>query len=337
MGDVDRRVVALEQQLAEFKRSSEASIARLQEQLAIARQATGDSTGPSSGTPAILGNRVEWKITGVKEKIDVMHKGQSIYSEAFDCMGLRGIQLEFYPGGRQTDGTSGYEGFCSVFLWCPPGANIRYFLFCGSYCRAPDEDLFDARMGHGHSNFCFLNDQIQTDDSVTIGVEILEVYTKSTDLTQDVKLVWKSLRETIRAEIEVLNNVGVDRVEWQVRNVSKIRKSWPKGASIFSPLFNAAGVRDILFEFYPNGSAVTAAEGMCGFYIRCPDGTSVTLTLFVGKVRKGPISARFEHATGKGLPDFCELDQQIDPVSDSVTIGIEIRNNDWPPPKTLRI
>ena len=45
---------------------------------------------------------------------------------------------------------------------------------------------------------------------------------------------------------------------------------------MFSPLFTAAGVRDILFEFYPNGSAVTQQEGMCGFYIRCPDGTSVT-------------------------------------------------------------
>ena len=40
---------------------------------------------------------------------------------------------------------------------------------------------------------------------------------------------------------------------------------------------------------------VTQGEGLCGFYIRCPDGTSITVTLFVGKLRKGPISARFEH------------------------------------------
>ena len=31
------------------------------------------------------------------------------------------------------------------------------------------------------------------------------------------------------------------------------------------------------------------------------------------------------------------LEKEIDPVSDSVTIGIELRNNDWPPPKVLRI
>lgn len=70
-------------------------------------------------------------------------------------------------------------------------------------------------------------------------------------------------------------------------------------------------------------------DGYCGFYMRCPDGTNVTITLFVGKHRKGPISAKFEAATGKGLPDFCDLEPQIDPVSDSVTVGIELRNNDW--------
>ena len=41
------------------------------------------------------GNRVEWRVTGVAEKLSVMQKGQSIYSDAFDCMGLRGL-----PGTR---------------------------------------------------------------------------------------------------------------------------------------------------------------------------------------------------------------------------------------------
>jgi len=264
-------------------------------------------------------------------------KGQSVYSDGFDVAGLKGIQLEFYPRGRQTEsGPFTSDEFCSVFLWCPPGSHIRYYLFCGSYCRAPDEDQFDARMGHGHSNFCVLSEQIK-DDAVTIGVEILDVSQKSLEIGTDLTLKWKSIRDIIREEQEVILNQGVDRVEWQVKNISEIRKRWPKGSSLFSPLFTAAGVRDILFEFYPNGSAVTASEGFCGFYIRCPDGTSVTLTLFVGQSRKGPISARFESATGKGLPDFCQLEDQIDKVSDSVTIGIEIKNNDLPPSKTLRL
>ena len=39
----------------------------------------------------------------------------------------------------------------------------------------------------------------------------------------------------------------------------------------------------------------------------------------------------------KRLPDFCALEDQIDKVSDSVTVGIEIRNNDLPPSKTLHL
>merc|ERR1719408_141019 len=125
----------------------------------------------------------------------------------------------------------------------------------------------------------------------------------------------------------------VEKVEWKVPRISHVLEAWGKGSSLFSP----AGVRDILFEFYPNGSAVTSQDGFCGFYIRCPDGTSVTLTLFVGSVKKGPISAKFEHAAGKGLPDFCRLEEQIDHETDSVTVGIEIRNNDLPMSRTLRI
>jgi hypothetical protein len=336
LASLDFKVGALEQQLSDLKRTYESAVARLQEQLALVRSSPGGASG-ASGAVAVLGNRVEWTITGISEKLANMVKGQSVYSDGFDVLGLKGIQLEFYPRGRQTEsGAFASEDFCSVFLWCPPGSHIRYFLFCGKYCRAPDEDQFDARMGHGHSNFCVLNDQI-VNDSVVIGVEILEVHQKSLDLAPDLKIMWKSIREVIREEMEVFNNQAVDRVEWQIKDVSKVKKCWPKGSSLFSPLFTAAGVRDILFEFYPNGSAVTQNEGYCGFYIRCPDGTSVTLTLFVGQSRKGPISARFESATGKGLPDFCALEDQIDKVSDSVTVGIEIRNNDLPPSKTLRL
>jgi len=333
---LDQRVVALEAQLTNLKRTCESEIARLQEQLSAARQRGDLDAGPASGSAAVLGNRVEWTITGLAEKKAVMQKGQSIYSNSFECAGIKGIQLEFYPNGRQTE--SHTDGFCSLFLWCPPGTNIKYYLFCQSYARAPDEDLFDARMGHGHSNFCFLDDQIDAaTDSVKVGVEILNVNTTTLNVAADLKLLWTPLRDLIRNELQVLNNLAVDRVEWQITNISRVRKCWAKGTSIFSPLFTAAGVREIQFEFYPNGSAVTQGDGYCGFYMRCTDGTNVTITLFVGKHRKGPISAKFEAATGKGLPDFCDLEPQIDPVSDSVTVGIELRNNDWPPNRTLRV
>lgn len=351
LSDLSFKVESFEHQIQQLKAEQQQSITRLQEQLALARHtpaasSTGNVLAQCAG--AVLGQRVEWTIPTIRQRIKDQPPGQSIYSPGFDVAGISGIQLEFYPTGRiSSNPAGGGEGsasqavgkqFCSLFLWCPPGTHIRYILYCGNYKRAPDEDKFEARMGHGHSNFCILEEQIDDDtDSVTVGIELVEVINRAAELGPDIKLVWPALRELVQKEMEVKLNENIEKVEWTITNISQRAKKWEKGTSLFSPLFTAAGVRDILFEFYPNGSAVTSQEGFCGFYIRCPDGTSVTLTLFVGKVKKGPISARFEHAAGKGLPDFCELAAEIDHASDSVTVGIEIRNNDFPMPRTLRI
>jgi len=100
----------------------------------------------------------------------------------------------------------------------------------------------------------------------------------------------------------------------------------PRGSSMWSQIFTAAGIRDILLEFYPSGSANTTKEGYCAFYIKCPEGVSMIVTLFVGGVRKGPIKTSFDSLTGKGLPDFCALKDQID-SEDTVEVGIELQNN----------
>ena len=54
----------------------ESEIARLQEQLSAARQRGDLDADPASGF-TVLGNRVEWTITGLAEKKAVMQKGQS--------------------------------------------------------------------------------------------------------------------------------------------------------------------------------------------------------------------------------------------------------------------
>merc|ERR1712100_417164 len=107
-----------------------------------------------------------------------------------------------------------------------------------------------------------------------------------------------------------------------------------KGASIWSKLFTAAGIKDILLEFYPNGSANTKKDGWCAFYIRCPEGTQMIVTLFVGKAQKGPIQATFDSLTGKGLPEFCTLAEQINREDDSVEVGILLKSH---PIKTLNL
>merc|ERR550514_2424735 len=117
--------------------------------------------------------RVEWTIDELKKKIEESPKGESIWSPEFNAAGIKGMQLEFLPNGRET---THYEGFCSLFLWCPSGTKIRYQLWIEEHLRAPDEDEYDGRMGHGHSNFCNLSAEWEGDcASVKVGVDILEV------------------------------------------------------------------------------------------------------------------------------------------------------------------
>merc|ERR1719486_51514 len=141
------------------------------------------------------------------------------------------------------------------------------------------------------------------------------------------------MESLLAKEADVMAQKTVSKVTWRIPNVKQKMDSLPKGASMWSDLFTAAGIREILLEFYPNGSTNTTKEGYCAFYIRCPEGVSMVVTLFVGKVKKGPIKTTFDSLTGKGLPDFCTLQDQID-QDGNLEVGIELQNQ---PSRTLSL
>lgn len=266
-------------------------------------------------------SRAEWKIPNVSMKLKEYPKGSSMWSPEFSAGGLRRLQLEFFPRGRET---ATLDGFCSLFFWCPEGTHVKYQLFVGSHKRAPDEDSYESRMGHGHSNLCHLASEIDpSDDSVTIGVDILDVQ-KSIDFGSGLRVVRPPLNQLIVRYTAAVENRHISRVEWKIPYIARKIQTLPVGASLYSPVFSVAGIRDMLIEFYPNGNANTTKEGFCSMYLRCPEGTQIFVTLIVGEVRKGPISAKFEGHAGKGLPEFCALHNQV--VDDSVTVALEIKN-----------
>ena len=291
-------------------------------------------SGPTSVTtsgggtdPDVFCTKAEWRIDHISAKLKECPKGHSIWSPEFVAAGIRNLQLEFYPRGRES---ASMEGYCSLFLWCPEGTNIKYELAVGTNRRAPDEDLYESRMGHGHSNFCLIAPEINSsDDSLLISLEILDVR-KEIHFGHGLTVLRPSLSQIMQRFTSVMENRHIGRIEWKISEIAKRIKNAPRGASIYSPTFSAAGVRDMMIEFYPNGNANTSKEGFCSLYLRCPEGTQVFVTLAVGDCRKGPISARFEGSAGKGLPDFCSLAPQV--VSDSVTISIDIRNPSIEPP-----
>jgi hypothetical protein len=162
-----------------------------------------------------------------------------------------------------------------------------------------------------------------SDDSITIGVEILDVE-KSIDFGSGLRVIRPSMTHFMSPHVAVVENRHIGRVEWKITGIAKKIQTLPLGASLYSPVFSAAGIRDMLIEFYPNGNANTSKEGFCSMYLRCPEGTQIFVTLIVGDVKKGPISARFEGHAGKGLPEFCHLASQIQ--DDSVTVALELKN-----------
>jgi len=289
---------------------------------------SGDAGGGEGACDSdIFCNRAEWRISNISTKMKEFPKGQSIWSPEFSAAGIRNLQIEFFPCGRES---ASLENFCSVFFWCPEGTNIKYELFVGSHRRAPDEDVYETRMGHGHSNFCLLEAEIdKSDDSVTVGVDIIDVQ-KEINYGSGLRVIRPSLSKIMARYTSVVENRQIGRIEWRINRISERLKNLPKGASIYSPVFSAANIRDMLIEFYPNGNANTLKEGYCALYLRCPEGTQIIVTLVVGEVKKGPISAKFDGNAGKGLPEFCPIAPQIDITNDALLVAIEVKNPSLP-------
>lgn len=286
----------------------------------------GDQLSVISGPPNndVFTRRIEWTIDNFADKDQKTAKWTSIWSPKFNAAGMESLQFEFFPKGREK---TSYPGFCSLFLWCPSGTKIRYQLWVGSFLRAPDEDEYTGRIGHGHSNFCPLEPEVNRDaDTLTVGVNFLEIMHTQTLAGGCMQLTSVPIERMISNQADVWQNRSVDRVVWKITNVmGKRTQELPKGQSLWSRLFTAAGIPDMLLEFYPNGTEQTQREGFCGFYIRCPRGVTIVVKLFVGKVEKGPIKTTFDNLTGKGLPDFCLLRDEV-AEDDSVEVGIQISN-----------
>lgn len=339
---LQQKVSELETQLAEQAKRHAAELESLQkvvtdlQALTTSLEEQGKRNDIVSGgsNADVFTRQVEWTIDNFSDRVSKISKGESIWSPKFSAAGMQGLLLEFFPKGREK---TTFDGFCSLFLWCPNGTKLKYQLRVGCFHRAPDEDEYTGRIGHGHSNFCPLQPEVETEkDCITVGVTFIEVRTAEGTVSGEhgtLRLLPTSLDAVVRKEAEVLQNRNIAKVVWRITRVEDRLKHLPRGASMWTRLFSAAGIRDMLMEFYPNGSTNTTKDGYCAFYIRCPEGVSLIVTLFVGGVKKGPIKTTFDSLTGKGLPDFCNLQDQID-QDGNLEVGIELQNQ---PSRTLSL
>mmetsp|Transcript_68674 Transcript_68674/g.223497 ORF Transcript_68674/g.223497 Transcript_68674/m.223497 type:complete len:353 (+) Transcript_68674:80-1138(+) len=287
-------------------------------------------TGPRERPPAdsTFVRRVEWRISDVAKSAKTKLKNEAMWSDHFTVMGVK-MQLEFFPNGRDS---TWLEGFCALFLWCPAGVQLTYQLRVGNHTSAPDSDEFASRMGHGHSNFCYLDAQVdQSFDSVLVGVDILDIAV-SEEIGDGVRLVNRGPESLVRRKVALITHRDLNCVEWRIRDILKRAREVPRGSAICSPPFALVGVPEMFLELYPNGVQAVGddtdkeKQGYCGFYLRCPSGYSLTVTLFVGAAKKGPIKTDFGSDAAKGLPAFCKLEDQLKDGEEDLIVGVTVDN-----------
>eukprot|EP00929_Paragymnodinium_shiwhaense_P038369 TRINITY_DN20274_c0_g1_i2.p1 TRINITY_DN20274_c0_g1~~TRINITY_DN20274_c0_g1_i2.p1 ORF type:complete len:343 (-),score=95.99 TRINITY_DN20274_c0_g1_i2:99-1127(-) len=323
------RVAQLERQLEEQEAKHSEEVARLQGEIQSLHQLAerveqADVTLTRSSAESWV-RRVEWRLRNLMQQMSRLQRGQAIWSPEFRVGQLQGLRLEFYPHGRENTSVA---GFCSLFLWAPAGCRLKYQLFVGSFLRAPDDDSYEEYRGQGHTNFCPIAPELDVDnDTLLVGVDILEISELYEPDPPELRLVARPIEAMVTKAMDFLANKNVQKVIWKIPKISKKMTQLPRGAGMYSPVFTAAGILDIMFEFYPNGSSSTTKDGYCAFYLRCAAGSALVITLFVGKARKGPIEVVFDGMGGRGLPDFCLLREQISEQDDSLQVGIELKSN----------
>jgi len=324
-------VAALRDELKALKGKLHGALERCSAKAAEGADTPGDDT---------YIRRIEWRLDDFSGRVRDTPQNEAIWSVEFSVLSVPGMQLEFFPQGRDT---TKLAGFCALFFWCPPGVTVKYRLRVGNHWSAPDEDAYASRMGHGHSNFCFLEAQKdEKTNSVLVGIDILSL-SYSDDTMPGLRIINRAPEAVVEREVAVLQHRHMDCVEWRIKKILKRAKEVPRGTAICSPVFSIAGVREMLLEFYPQGIAPPPGgkegrEGYCGFYVRAnsapwansgrSSSTPLTLllTLFVGGARKGPIKTEFGSNAAKGLPEFCRLSDQLSDGEEDLIVGVQVQN-----------
>jgi len=123
----------------------------------------------------------------------------------------------------------------------------------------------------------------------------------------------------------VLEQKKRDTVEWRIADVLEIKSQHLKGSCVYSPPLGR-DIYPVEFEFYPNGSA-DAPPRRCSLGVRCPKGTRVTCTLFLGGQRTEPVEILFEGRNGAPfLRHFGDLHSEI-MHNGALLVGLDVIHN----------
>jgi len=142
--------------------------------------------------------RVEWLMSEADQMSRVFPHGQPICSPLFSAAGIDGMQFIFYPSGYN-DST---EGFCSFFLYCPAGVNMKCSLVAGTQRREASNHFKEAG-AYGRVNFCRLDSVIDTDtNTALLCLDIEEVVQETKKSVNKAEAYRKNKRQIEALELE---------------------------------------------------------------------------------------------------------------------------------------
>lgn len=116
--------------------------------------------------------RVEWRLEGCSRLLEC-RVGEAIDSPIFSAAGLEKIQFHFYP--RDISATGSNSQPCALYVSGPQRTVIKAMLWVGSFSRQLEHRYQRRGDTAGRSRFCVLENQVDCNDSVVLGLDIVEV------------------------------------------------------------------------------------------------------------------------------------------------------------------
>mmetsp|Transcript_131143 Transcript_131143/g.298559 ORF Transcript_131143/g.298559 Transcript_131143/m.298559 type:complete len:782 (+) Transcript_131143:27-2372(+) len=252
-------------------------------------------------------------------------------------------------------------GVISVVVWAPVGLKMKFRVAVGSTSKVfghhfieeeeiPPRPVEAMATGPRAQRCCYVATNFCTLDSVWDKVnDILDVGLEVVEAQESVKVVRpihckeaanfgeleevtfvtdchseSRILEKVKKEVAVFTNRAVRRVEWKIDNISQVLASHDCGAHLNSPCFSVGGVDRVQLQLFPNACNDNVKDGFCSMFVTFPKGTRAEVVLFIGDHRRRVEHLFSEDNEHAGKPQFCMLRDQVDEVTDSVLVGLEI-------------
>jgi len=308
----------------------------------------------------VLARRVEWHLKGASSLLPLSTPGnrpeadspsstlrqKSYFSPKFAAAGCRDLQLElrvFVRSGRHSAGPDN----CGLYLWCPKGVQMHLRFFVGEKWATMEKSPASDGPA-GARKMGLLQDHINEDDSLHVGVEILEAIKEVSQAASEASTPVEPLQgaeestrnvysngvlsfqrhvnhrvlSQVRKEVDKMQCKMVKRVEWLLSEVDQLPRLFPHDQPVCSPVFSAAGIDGMQFIFYPMGYR-DSTEGFCSLFLYCPAGVNIKCNLNAGS-QKRDASNHFREAGAFGRCNFCRLDSAVDSDTNTALLYLEI-------------